>query len=95
MGRALVLNASDAPLAVVSALAMGGWTWTFKPLVPKLHLLNPLAGIGRVFSKQQVVDALSATGVDVGLGVGVGRLGRLRCVGVRGPHPDDIGLTDR
>jgi len=47
--------------AVVSALVMGGWTWTFKPLVPKLHVLNPLAGLGRVFSKQQVIDALKAS----------------------------------
>jgi flagellar biosynthetic protein FlhB len=54
--------------AVVSALVMGGWTWTFKPLVPKLHVLNPLAGLGRVFSKQQVVDALKASVLALVLG---------------------------
>src|SRR5436190_7160921 len=47
--------------AIVSALAMGGWTWTFKPLGPKFHVLDPLSGIGRVFSKQQVIDALKAS----------------------------------
>jgi flagellar biosynthetic protein FlhB len=50
-----------AALAIASALAMGGWTWTFKPLGPKFHVLDPLSGIGRVFSKQQVIDALKAS----------------------------------
>jgi flagellar biosynthetic protein FlhB len=54
--------------AVASALAMGGWIWTFKPLVPKLHVLSPLAGIGRVFSKQQVIDALKASVLAVVIG---------------------------
>src|SRR5450432_2410276 len=40
-----------AAIGVVSALAIGGWTWTFKPLTPKLEVLNPIAGLGRVFSK--------------------------------------------
>src|SRR4051794_25914292 len=44
--------------AVVSAWAMGGWTWTVKPLGPKFQMLDPFAGLGRVFSKQQSIDAL-------------------------------------
>ena len=57
-----------AALAVVAALGMGGWTWTFKPLGPKFSVLNPLVGIGRVFSKQQVVDALKASVLALVLG---------------------------
>lgn len=44
-------------LGVASAVGMGGWTWTLKPLVPKFGGFNPIAGMGRVFSKQQLVDA--------------------------------------
>src|SRR5438128_1756006 len=50
-----------AALAVVSALAVGGWTWTAKPLGPRFQGLDPLAGLGRVFSKQQAIDALKAS----------------------------------
>jgi flagellar biosynthetic protein FlhB len=44
-------------LGVLSAVGMGGWTWTLKPLVPKFAGFNPIAGMGRVFSKQQLIDA--------------------------------------
>jgi flagellar biosynthetic protein FlhB len=57
-----------AALAIVAALAMGGWTWTFKPLGPKFQVLNPLSGLGRVFSKQQVIDALKASVLALVLG---------------------------
>jgi flagellar biosynthesis protein FlhB len=58
-------------LAVGSALAAGGWTWTFKPLGPRFGALDPLAGLGRVFSRQQVVDAIKASVLALVLG-GVG-----------------------
>jgi flagellar biosynthesis protein FlhB len=45
-------------LGVASAVGMGGWTWTLKPLVPKFGGFNPIAGMGRVFSKQQLIDAM-------------------------------------
>ncbi|MEP7303518.1 MAG: flagellar type III secretion system protein FlhB [Caldimonas sp.] len=48
-------------VAIVASLAMGGWTWTAKPLGPKFETLNPLAGLGRVFSKSQLIDALKAS----------------------------------
>ena len=48
-------------IAVAASVAMGGWTWTAKPLGPKFSTLDPLAGIGRVFSKQQLIDALKAS----------------------------------
>jgi flagellar biosynthesis protein FlhB len=66
-----------AALAVTSALAMGGWTWTFKPLGPKFQVLDPLAGLGRVFSKQQVIDAIKASVLALVLGsIGAFWLGR-------------------
>ena len=44
-------------VVVAASVAMGGWTWTAKPLGPKFSTLDPLAGIGRVFSKAQLIDA--------------------------------------
>jgi len=48
-------------VAVAASIAMGGWTWTAKPLGPKFETLNPLTGLGRVFSKAQLIDALKAS----------------------------------
>ncbi len=48
-------------VAVVASIAMGGWTWTAKPLGPKFETLDPLTGLGRVFSKAQLIDALKAS----------------------------------
>ncbi len=55
-------------VAVGGSVAMGGWTWTMKPLGPKFAFLNPLAGLGRVFSKQQSIDALKASVLALVLG---------------------------
>ena len=48
-------------VAILASLAMGGWAWTAKPLGPKFETLNPLAGLGRVFSKAQLIDALKSS----------------------------------
>jgi len=55
-------------LAIASALAAGGWTWTLKPLGPRFAALNPIAGLGRVFSRQQAIDALKASVLALVLG---------------------------
>ncbi|MBV9890015.1 MAG: flagellar type III secretion system protein FlhB [Rhizobacter sp.] len=55
-------------LAVAAALAAGGWTWTMQPLAPRLSALDPLAGLGRVFSRRQAVDAVKASVLALVLG---------------------------
>ncbi len=55
-------------IGILANLAMGGWTWTAKPLGPKFETLNPLTGIGRVFSKAQLIDALKASTLAFVLG---------------------------
>lgn len=55
-------------VGVASALAVGGWNWTLKPLKPKGTPFKPLAGIGRMFSKQQIVDAAKASVLALILG---------------------------
>lgn len=45
---------------VLAALLLGGWNWTLKPLAPKFEKLDPIAGIGRLFSRFQLTETLKA-----------------------------------
>ena len=68
----LPLGAVMFVVALAASVASGGWNWTFKPMVPKFSKLNPLAGLGRMFSKQQLGEALKACALALVLGtVGV------------------------
>jgi flagellar biosynthetic protein FlhB len=84
-----------AALAVLAALAAGGWTWTLKPLTPQFAVLDPLAGLGRVFSRKQAVDAAKASVLALVLGTigGLWLAGHVRdLVGVHAlPLPAAIG----
>ncbi len=60
MWVALPFGALMAAVAVAGSLAAGGWVWTLKPLGPKFDKLNPLTGLARMVSKQQMVDTLKA-----------------------------------
>jgi flagellar biosynthetic protein FlhB len=71
----LKLLAVVVPLGVVMAavglaagIACGGWNWTFKPLAPKFDKLNPVTGVGRLFSKEQLLQALKACALALVLG---------------------------
>ncbi|WP_271009971.1 flagellar biosynthesis protein FlhB [Paucibacter sp. B51] len=55
-------------VAIGSNLALGGWNWTMKPLQPKFSHLNPISGIGRLFSGQGLGQALKAVLLAVVLG---------------------------
>ncbi len=55
-------------VAVGVGVAAGGWVWTFKTIQPKLSKLNPISGVGRMFSKQQLIDALKASALALILG---------------------------
>ena len=61
-------------LAVVSVVALaagvlaGGWNFTLKPLAPDFTKFNPITGLGRVFSGQQLVQTLKACLLAVLLG---------------------------
>ena len=47
-------------VAVGAGALSGGWNLTFKPLQPKFEKMNPISGLGRMFSKQQLVPTLKA-----------------------------------
>ena len=55
--------------SVLSGVAAGGWIFSFKPVQPKFSKLNPLAGLGNVFSKQQLVTALKNVVLTLLLGL--------------------------
>jgi flagellar biosynthetic protein FlhB len=56
-------------VGIASHLASGGWNWTMKPLAPKFTHLNPIAGLGRLFSGQGLGTALKAVLLAVVLGI--------------------------
>ena len=53
----LPLGAVAAALAALTVVLGGGWNFTMKPLEPKFEKLNPIAGIGRLFSLQHLTEA--------------------------------------
>ena len=57
-----------ALVALAASIAIGGWVWTFKPMAPDLSKFNPLSGLGRLFSKQQMIDTLKASVLALILG---------------------------
>jgi flagellar biosynthesis protein FlhB len=62
-------GAGIALASVVASVLAGGWVMSFKVISPKFSKLNPLQGIGNVFAKQQLIDALKACALGLVLGV--------------------------
>ncbi|HEX6363709.1 MAG TPA: flagellar biosynthesis protein FlhB [Albitalea sp.] len=60
LGVVVPLGALTMAVAVLGGVLVGGWNWTLKPLAPKFDKLNPIAGLPRLFARQQLVDALKA-----------------------------------
>lgn len=60
MAIVLPLGGTLLVMALVAGLVAGGWNWTFKPLMPNFAKLDPLSGVGRVFSKHQLGETLKA-----------------------------------
>lgn len=58
---------------LAGALAIGGWNWTLKPLMPQFGKLNPLTGIVGIVSKDKLIDALKGSVLALILG-GIGAL---------------------
>lgn len=52
----LPLGVATLALAVFAAFASGSWTLTTHTLAPDLTRLSPIAGLGRLFSKQQLFE---------------------------------------
>jgi flagellar biosynthesis protein FlhB len=68
MALVLPLGLALAAVALLAGVLCGGWNWTYKPIAPKFDKLNPLTGLGRVFSKQQLGETLKACALALVLG---------------------------
>ena len=68
MALVLPLGVAIAAVALLAGVLCGGWNWTLKPIAPKFDKLNPLTGLGRVFSKQQLGETLKACALALVLG---------------------------
>lgn len=73
-GEALLLvvpvTAAIAALLAAAAVAVGGWNVSTEALQPKFERLDPLAGLGRLFERRQLLNHLRlvlATGALVGV----------------------------
>lgn len=64
----LPLGAVLLVLALAVAFASGSWTLTTHPLMPDLSKLSPLAGLGRLFSKQQLFETAKLLFMTVVIG---------------------------
>jgi flagellar biosynthesis protein FlhB len=64
----LPLGLALAAVALLAGVLCGGWNWTLKPIAPKFDKFNPLTGLGRVFSKQQLGETLKACALALALG---------------------------
>lgn len=64
----LPFGALMAATAIVACIAMGGWNWTLKPLMPNFAKLNPLPGIVGLLSKAKLVDVLKSSVLALILG---------------------------
>lgn len=54
----LPLGVATLALAVFAAFASGSWTLTTHTMKPDLGKLSPIAGLGRLFSKQQLFETV-------------------------------------
>jgi flagellar biosynthesis protein FlhB len=54
--------------ALAASVMSGGWVLSFKTVAPKFSKLNPISGLGNVFSKKQLIDALKGSVLALILG---------------------------
>lgn len=71
LGLMVFLPMGAATLALVLGVtfASGSWTITTQTMAPDLNRLSPLAGLGRLFSKQQLFELVKLMGMTAVVGV--------------------------
>jgi len=62
------LGAVIGIVAAAASVLAGGWNFTMKPIMPTFSKLNPLSGLGRMFSKQHLGDTLKVCVLAILLG---------------------------
>ena len=54
--------------ALGGCVAIGGWNWTLKPLMPNFGKLNPMTGLPGILTKDKLIDALKGSALALILG---------------------------
>ncbi len=54
--------------ALGGSLAIGGWNWTLKPLMPNFGKLNPITGLPGIVTKAKLIDAMKGSALALILG---------------------------
>ncbi len=71
----LPIGVVTALVALAGTVLSGGWNFSWKPLEPTFEKINPLAGLARLFSLEQLANTLKACLLALVLGaVGTGLL---------------------
>ena len=65
----LPLGLAVLALVLLTAFASGSWAISTKPIMPDLSRINPLKGIGRLFTKQQLFDTAKLAAITAIVGV--------------------------
>lgn len=47
-------------LSLIAPALLGGWNFSMKAVAPKFSKLNPIAGLGKIFSMQSVIELIKA-----------------------------------
>jgi flagellar biosynthetic protein FlhB len=55
--------------AITAPLALSGWNFTLKPLMPNFSKLDPISGIGRIFDKHGLIEMGKGALIAVALAV--------------------------
>ncbi|MBC8055676.1 MAG: flagellar biosynthesis protein FlhB [Rhizobiales bacterium] len=59
--------------ALAGSVAIGGWNWTMKPVMPNFSKLNPITGLPAIVTKDKLIDAAKGSALALVLG-GIGAL---------------------
>jgi len=58
LGASVLFAVVVSVIAVIGAVATGGWVASLKPIMPDFSRLNPLSGFGRLFTKDKATEVL-------------------------------------
>ncbi|OIP24824.1 MAG: flagellar biosynthetic protein FlhB [Comamonadaceae bacterium CG2_30_60_41] len=65
LAASAVFAAIISTIAIVSTVAAGGWVASVKPITPDFSRLNPISGLGRLFSKEKATEVLKMSFIAV------------------------------
>lgn len=61
----VIFAAITTTVVMLSTVAVGGWVTSLKPIMPDFSRLNPLSGLGRMFTKDKFTEVLKMVLITV------------------------------